>query len=79
MEYVLLTKEVDWEHYDELLQDQEDLELVPENDCFKVYENQYRVSHSYSVDKVVYVSGLEEFLKRSKVEDVSRSVYVIDE
>lgn len=79
VKYVLLTKEVDWENYDELLHDQEDLELVLENDCFKVYENQYRVSHSYSVDKVVYVSGMEEFLKRSKLEDISRSVYVIDE
>jgi len=47
VKYVLLTKEVDWEHYDELLHDQEDLELVLENDCFKVYENQYRVSRSY--------------------------------
>jgi hypothetical protein len=32
VKYVLLTKEVDWEHYDELLHDQEDLELVLEND-----------------------------------------------
>lgn len=79
VKYILVTKEVDWKYYDDIMLRQRDLELVIENDYFKVYENKQSVSRSYSVDKVVYISDLEDFLKRSETEDISSAVYIIDE
>lgn len=78
VKYVLVTKEVDWERYDEFLQKQDDLELVLENDMFRVYENTHDVSRSYGVDEVRFVSGWSEFLNRSRSEDVTEAAYVVN-
>jgi len=79
VKYILVTKEGYWEYYTNILQEQGDLALVLENDYFNVYENKQNVSRSYSVDKVVYVSGLDDYLNRSETEDIAQAVYVIDE
>lgn len=78
VKYVLVTKEVDWKRYDSFLQKQSDLELVLENEMFKVYRNRFEVSRSYGVDEVRYVSGIDDFVNRSQVEDVTQAAYVVD-
>ena len=78
VKYIVLTKEVDWGHYSRFLKRQKDLKLVYENRLFLVFENKHRVSRSYAIDKLVYVSGWNDFLNLSRVGNISEAVYVIN-
>lgn len=79
VEYVVVTKEADWRAYDAVLRNQTDLRLAMENDMFRVYRNEYDVSRAYAVDEVRYVADREAFLERSRTENTTEAVYVIDE
>lgn len=79
VEYVVVTKEADWRAYDAVLRNQTDLRLALENEMFRVYRNEYNVSRAYAVDEVRYVADRRVFLERSRTEDTTEAVYVIDE
>jgi len=79
VEYVLVTKEADWHSYDALLRNQTDLTLAMENDYFRVYRNDRKVNFAYTVNRVTYVANRTQFLERSRTEDTTESIYVLNE
>jgi hypothetical protein len=66
VEYVLVTKETDWKSYDEILAEQSDLQLVLENDLFKVYRNEVKSKQIRSFDDDRRVSDWDEYLSRTE-------------
>jgi hypothetical protein len=73
-----VTKEVDWKRYDSCLRNQSDLELVVNNSMFNVYRSQENISKAYSVDRKVYVANYTQYLERSRSEDTTEGVYVLN-
>lgn len=84
VKYVVLLKEVDWESYTFLL-NQEDLELILENDDFIVFKNAHETSSIYETDTVIgrndwdgLINGNLNFdLNPIKAEKRSQIKYVI--
>jgi len=74
--YVVLAKEVDYERY-AFLDQEEDLSRVLENDRLVVYENSYQAPRVYAANGVVPISGWEELLERSQREAITQNIYLL--
>jgi hypothetical protein len=76
VKYILLTKEVDYKNYDFLFK-QKDLKLVLETENFYVFKNERYKGKIYSVGGVKYVKNLDELIKLSNKEDISKELILI--
>ncbi len=76
IKYILLTKEADYKKYFFLF-DQIDLELVGETENFYFFRNKHEVERIYEVDSITYTKDWDEFLERSRNEDITQSIYLL--
>lgn len=77
VKYILLTKEADYKNY-VFLFNQTDLELVKETENFYVFKNERDISKIYGVNCVSYIRDWSELLEKSKTEDITERLYLID-
>ncbi len=76
VKYILLTKEVDYKNYFFLF-NQTDLELVMETEKFYVFKNKAFKGLIFSVDGIAYVKNWDELINVSKMEDITKRLYLI--
>jgi hypothetical protein len=75
IKYIILTKEVDYEKYD-FLHDQEDLEVVLENSKMIIFENKHETAKIYWVKNLKHIKNWDDLLTLSNREDLLDHVYV---
>ena len=75
--YVMLVQEADFQSYG-FLRKQADLNPVFRQGRIVIYENAYETSRVSSVDGVTTISGWDELLQRSRSEDITRSLYLLE-
>jgi hypothetical protein len=76
VKYIILFHESDFSNYD-FLYDQKDIEEIMDNSNISLFRNLHTSARSYSVNSVIYIQSLDDYLKLSRVQDVMEHIYVI--
>ena len=77
VKYVILVHESDYKSY-EFLYTQQDLAVGFEGEGLTVFRNEHITTRVYSVDSVIHVANLEEYLDLSLQQDVMNHIYVLE-
>ncbi len=74
--YVVLFKATDYESYD-FLRRQDDLELLYEGETIALFHNLSPTARAYTVNDVVYVNTLDDYLRTSSGQNPLQRLYVL--
>lgn len=76
VKYVILVHEADYFYYSFLYQ-QQDLAEDFAKGSVVLFKNEHPTNRVYSVDSVIYINDLEEYLGLSKTQDVTNHLYLL--
>jgi hypothetical protein len=76
IKYIILTKEVDWNNYF-WLKEQEDLEIIKETENFIIFLNKYPIANVYLAKDLKILENLSDIIETSKKEDILKYVYIL--